>query len=69
MSRSKANTDPTAPFQSPTGAARATGMSAQWIREGCQAGTIPHIRVGVDYRVNVPALLAKLDMESKKGVF
>ena len=65
MSRAK-NTDLTAPFLSPAGAARVTGMSVKWIREGCKAGTVPHLRVGTDFRVNVPALLEMLDRQSKE---
>lgn len=67
MSRAK-NTDLAAPFLSPAGAARVTGMSVKWIREGCKAGNVPHIRVGTDYRVNVPRLLDQLNRESMESI-
>ena len=53
-----------APYQSPRNAAYITGLSLWYIREGCKAGTIPHIRVGRDYRVNVPLLLEQMNRES-----
>lgn len=68
MSRPKATSNLSAPFQSSAGASRVTGMSVKWIREGCKSGTIPHILVGTDFRVNVPALLEMLDRQSREGV-
>lgn len=66
MSRPKAAADLTAPFLSPAGASRVTGMSVKWIREGCREGRIPHVIVGRnDYRVNVPLLIAQLNAESQ----
>lgn len=59
MSRKKI--DPAAPFQSIRGAAAVTGLSRYFILKGCQDGTIPHIRVGVDYRINMPLFLAQLE--------
>lgn len=53
-----------APFQSISGAAYRTGMSCAYIRQGCKAGTIPHIRVGTDYRINMPLWLAQLNEQS-----
>lgn len=64
MSRPKTvNTD--APFQSPRNAAIISGLSVAYIREGCKSGKIPHIRVGVDYRVNMPRFLDLLEKESQ----
>ena len=57
-------TDERAPFQSLEGACRITGLSTWYLRNGCKSGRIPHIMVGSDYRVNVPALLAQLNQES-----
>ena len=57
----RSKTEATAPFQSISSAARLTGLSAGFIRAGCKAGMLPHVRVGADYRVNVPKLLALLD--------
>lgn len=55
-------------FQKIKEAAKATGLSTYYIREGCKAGQIPHIRCGLAYLVNVPALLEKLDRESRRGM-
>ena len=57
-------TDPAAPYQSINAAARLTGFSAGAIRAGCKNGTIPHVMVGAEYRVNVPRFLDALDDES-----
>ena len=64
MSRKRINLE--APMQSVTGAAEITGLSRYYILKGCQDGTIPHIRVGVDYRVNMPLFLAQLERASAK---
>ncbi len=63
MSRKK-TIDTTAPFQSIRGAAEITGLSKNYIFQGCQDGTIPHIRVGKDYRINMPLFLAQLENRS-----
>jgi len=55
-----------APFQRIKDAAKATGLSAYFLRNGCKAGTIPHIMNGPTYLINVPALLEKLDVESRQ---
>ena len=55
-----------APFQPVSGAARITGLSRGYIRDGCRSGTIPHIHVGSDIRVNMPVWRAQLDAESLK---
>ena len=59
--------DPEAPFQSIRNTAFLTGLSAGFIRQGCQAGKIPHVRVGGEYRINVPLFLAQLDEASTNG--
>ena len=41
-----------------------TGLSVFYLRNGCKAGTVPHITSGNRYFVNVPALLEKLKRES-----
>lgn len=66
MSRAK-TINPEAPYQSPRNAAYLTGVSLWYIREGCKAGTIPHIRVGRDYRVNMPRFMEQLNRESVGG--
>lgn len=54
-------------FQPIRGAAEITGISSKAIREGCRAGRIPHIRVGADYRVDMPNFLALLHEASAGG--
>lgn len=56
--------DREAPFQTITGAAYLTGLSAGFIRAGCKQGQIPHIHVGTDYRVNMPLWRQQLDQQS-----
>ena len=49
-----------APFQKIPQASKTTGLSQYFLRNGCKDGTIPHIRSGAVYLINVPALLKKL---------
>ena len=60
----KRNFDPEAPYQTLSGACRLTGLSINYLREGCKRGTVPHIRCGSEYRVNVPLLLRQLEDEA-----
>ncbi len=60
--RKKLNND--APFQSVRGAAYITGLSAAYIRAGCKDGSIPCIKVGAEYRVNMPVWRAQLNTQS-----
>ena len=53
-----------APFQTIVEAAKITGLSQYYLRGGCKDGTVPHVKSGTVYLVNVPALLRKLDAES-----
>ena len=64
MSRRKTEINPEAILQSIAAASYLTGLSQKHLRAGCRAGTIPHVRVGSDYRVNVPLLMAQIDKES-----
>lgn len=57
--------DPIAPFQSIRKTACLTGLSQYYLRAGCKDGTIPHIMVGAEYRINLPLLLNKLNAESE----
>lgn len=52
------------PFMKIPDAARAIGVSQYFLRTGCKAGTVPHIKSGTVYLINVPALTRKLDEES-----
>lgn len=51
------------PFQKIKQACATTGLSQFYLRNGCKDGTIPHIKSGGVYYVNVPALLKKLEAE------
>lgn len=47
-------------------ACRETGLSQYYLRAGCKNGTVPHVKSGKVYYINVPALLRKLDADSGK---
>jgi hypothetical protein len=53
------------PFQPIKGAVKITGMSEHYIRHGVADGSIAHIRSGAKIMINVPALLQRLDAESR----
>lgn len=52
------------PFQRIPQACNTTGLSQHYLREGCKTGTIPHIKSGQTYLINIPALLKQLGAES-----
>lgn len=60
--------DPDAPFQTIAATSRITGLSQFYIRTRCKRGDIPMLRMGVEYRVNVPLFLRQLEDEARKGV-
>ena len=60
--------DRNAPFQSIRETCNITGLSQLFIRNGCKNGTIPHIMIGADYRVNVPQFLEQLNQQSKDSL-
>lgn len=51
-----------APFQTIPNACAITGLSQLYLRNGCKDGSIPHIKTGNTYYINVPALLRKLEV-------
>lgn len=53
-----------APYQKIPDACRITGLSQYFLRKGCKAGTIPHIKSGTVYYIDVPALLRQLEAGS-----
>lgn len=55
------------PFQKIAEASRTTGLSQYYLRNGCKNGTIPHVKSGTVYLVNVPALLKMLGAWDEKG--
>ena len=52
------------PFQKISEASKTTGLSQYFFRQGCRDGSIPHIKSGTVYLVNVPALLRKFGVEN-----
>ena len=42
------------PFQKIPEACKTTGLSQYYLRKGCKDGTIPHIKSGPTYYINVP---------------
>lgn len=52
------------PFQKIPEAYKTTGLSQYFLRKGCKDGSIPHIRSGPTYYIDVPVLLRKLGGES-----
>ena len=54
----------TQPFQKIVDAVKTTGLSAYFLRQGCRDGSVPHIKSGSVYFVNIPALLRKLGAEN-----
>ncbi len=51
---------PTVPFQKIAEACKTTGLSQYYLRQGCKDGTIPHVKSGGVYYINVPALMKAL---------
>lgn len=51
-----------APFQKIQEACKSTGLSMYYLRKGCKEGTIPHVKSGGVYYINVPALLKRLEV-------
>lgn len=51
------------PFQKIPDACATTGLSQYFLRAGCKDGTVPHIKSGGTYYINIPALLKKLGAE------
>lgn len=67
MSRKRKEYDPSRPFQTIGDAVRSTGLSNYHLRAGCKAGTIPHIRSGNTYLIDVAALLQRLHAEAEQA--
>lgn len=42
-------------------AARVTGLSQYYLRRGVRDGTVPYIRSGTKYLINLPRLLEQID--------
>ena len=46
-------------------ACKVTGLSQYYLRAGCKDGSIPHVKRGTVYFINIPVFLKKLDAESE----
>lgn len=55
------------PFMKIKDACAVTGLSQYFLRNGCKDGSIPCIKSGTVYLINVPALLRKLDADSERA--
>lgn len=55
-------------FQKIHDASRSTGLSQYYLREGCKNGSIPCIKSGKVYFIDVPALLDKLRVQAESEV-
>lgn len=51
------------PFQKIADAVKTTGLSAYFLRQGCKDGSVPHVKSGGTYYINIPGLLRKLGAE------
>lgn len=55
------------PFQKIQDACKTTGLSMYYLRNGCKAGTVPHVKSGSTYYINIPALLRSLGALEGEG--
>lgn len=56
------------PFMKIKEASQVTGLSMYYLRNGCKDGTVPCIKSGTVYFINVPRLLEKLDVTESEVV-
>lgn len=49
------------PYQKIRDASAITGLPQWYLRNGCKAGSIPHIKCGAVYYINIPALMKQLE--------
>ncbi|MCD8161331.1 MAG: helix-turn-helix domain-containing protein [Clostridiales bacterium] len=62
-----ADTNMNAPFLSISDTCKVTGLSQYAIRKGCVEGTIPHIKSGRTYLIDVSALLEQLHEKARSN--
>lgn len=55
------------PFQKISEACKTTGLSQHFLRKGCRDGSIPCVRSGTTFYVNVPLLIEKLNAAQQGG--
>lgn len=67
MKTNRETYNPSAPFQTIKDAARTTGLSQFFLRNGVKDGTIPHIKSGSTYFINVPLFFEAMNAQSVIG--
>lgn len=55
------------PYLSIRAASTVVNMPPHILRRGCRNGTVPHVRSGRTYYIDVPALLDKLEAEQQEN--
>ena len=50
----------TPPFLNIPRACEVTGLSQYYLRNGCKSGSVPHVKSGKTYYINIPALMRQL---------
>ena len=58
----------TTPFMKIKDASRVTGLSMYYLRNGCKDGTVPCIKSGTVYFINVPKLMERLNATESEVV-
>lgn len=53
------------PFQKIPEACKTTGLSQYYLRKGCKDGTVPHIKSGGVYYINIPLLMEQLSKQKR----
>lgn len=56
--------NPNAPYQKIPDACRTTGLSQYFLRRGCRDGSIPCVRSGTVYFIDMEGLMLKLKAEA-----
>lgn len=55
------------PFKKIKDAATATGLSQFFLRQGCKDGSVPCVKSGTTYYINIPLLLEKLSAKEARN--
>lgn len=63
MNAIRFKTEGVPPFMTIERACEVTGLSQFFLRRGCKDGSVPCVKSGRVYMVNIPALLRKLGAE------
>lgn len=59
----KRDYDPAQRYQTIENACKTTGLSKYYLRNRCKAGTIPFVKAGRAYMIDIPALYKTLERE------